>query len=208
MSNVEGQRELPTREGGARDSESIEHLLYTMETYQFSVATRTKLLDYTVNHLRHSDRSLHAGALVRLAVEAVGAGGLEGLGEALSGCVQVVLVVQVVNLHTGGDLILVEHDVVGETLVVHKGHGLPSGDAKRAWGEDESAIVSSHLDLRCPCGRGQQQAAGGGEERLSDVLQGIAAGHGGPAHGRHADNIGGGDLAAHGDLGVGLQAAE
>ena len=72
-----------------------------------------RLLD---NHL-----ALHASALVGLAVVAVGAGHVELGGDGVASRVQVVLVGQSVGGHARGDGVLVEDDVVGETLVVDPG---------------------------------------------------------------------------------------
>ena len=63
-----------------------------------------------------------------LAVVAVGAGGVELVGHLLAGAVEVVLVGDGVGVDTGGDVVLVEDDVVGERLVVDELDGLALGD--------------------------------------------------------------------------------
>ena len=81
-----------------------------------------------IRHLLDDDGALHAGALVGLAVVAVGAGGVELVGHLLAGSVEVVLVRDGVRVDTGGDIVLVEHDIVGERLVVHELNGFALGD--------------------------------------------------------------------------------
>ena len=63
-----------------------------------------------------------------LAVVAVGAGGVELVGHLLAGAVEVVLVGDGVGVDAGGDVVLVEDDVVGERLVVDELDGLALGD--------------------------------------------------------------------------------
>ena len=79
-------------------------------------------------NLLDDDGALHAGALVGLAVVAVGAGGVELVGHLLAGAVEVVLVGDGVGVDAGGDVVLVEDDVVGERLVVDELDGLALGD--------------------------------------------------------------------------------
>ena len=81
-----------------------------------------------IRHLLDDDGALHAGALVGLAVVAVGAGGVELVGHLLAGAVEVVLVGDGVGVDAGGDVVLVEDDVVGERLVVDELDGLALGD--------------------------------------------------------------------------------
>ena len=79
-------------------------------------------------NLLDDDGALHAGALVGLAVVAVGAGGVELVGHLLAGAVEVILVGDGVGVDAGGDVVLVEDDVVGERLVVDELDGLALGD--------------------------------------------------------------------------------
>lgn len=79
-------------------------------------------------NLLDDDGALHAGALVGLAVVAVGAGGVELVGHLLAGAVEVVLVGDGIGVDAGGDVVLVEDDVVGERLVVDELDGLALGD--------------------------------------------------------------------------------
>lgn len=79
-------------------------------------------------NLLDDDGALHAGALVGLAVVAVGAGGVELVGHLLARAVEVVLVGDGVGVDAGGDVVLVEDDVVGERLVVDELDGLALGD--------------------------------------------------------------------------------
>jgi hypothetical protein len=81
-----------------------------------------------VTNLGDDDGALHAGALVGLAVVAVGAGDVELVGDLLAGAVEVILVGDGVGVDARGDVVLVEHDVVGERLVVHELDGLALGD--------------------------------------------------------------------------------
>jgi len=81
-----------------------------------------------IRHLLDDDGALHAGALVGLAVVAVGAGGVELVGHLLAGAVEVILVGDGVGVDAGGDVVLVEDDVVGERLVVDELDGLALGD--------------------------------------------------------------------------------
>lgn len=141
---------------------------------------------------------------MRLAVELVGAGGLEGDGEALIRPVQVILVVNVLSLDTGGDCVFIEHDIVGESLVVDESDRLTSGNGDILGVEPEGTVVTSHLHGGGIGGGHEQQGAGGGKEGLSDGLQGIAAGRG-TDDGGHAHHGGGGQPSG-GGLGLGLEA--
>ena len=69
-------------------------------------------------NLLDDDGALHAGALVGLAVVAVGAGGVELVGHLLAGAVEVVLVGDGIGVDAGGDVVLVEDDVVGNALLL------------------------------------------------------------------------------------------
>ena len=98
-----------------------------------------------IRHLLDDDGALHAGALVGLAVVAVGAGGVELVGHLLAGAVEVILVGDGVGVDAGGDVVLVEDDVVGERLVVDELDGLALGDG----------------DLVGLLGRGERRGRGG-----------------------------------------------
>jgi hypothetical protein len=87
---------------------------------------------------------------VGLAVVAVGAGGVELVGNLLAGAVEVILVGDGVGVDAGGDVVLVEDDVVGERLVVDELDGLALGDG----------------DLVGLLGRGER-GGGGGQEAVS-----------------------------------------
>ena len=106
--------ELMSRLHNMSPEEALKRLLYT---------TSPK-----VENLLDGDGALHARALVGLAVVAVGAGGVELVGHLLAGSVEVVLVRDGVRVDTGGDVVLVEHDIVGERLVVHELNGFALGD--------------------------------------------------------------------------------
>lgn len=82
-------------------------------------------------HLGDDDGARHAGALVGLAVVPVGSGHVEGVGHLLAGAIEVILVGDGVGVDAGGDVVLVEDDVVGERLVVHELDGLALGDGDR-----------------------------------------------------------------------------
>ena len=81
-----------------------------------------------MSNLRDDDRALHAGALVGLAVVPVRARDVELVGDLLARAVEVVLVGDGIRVDAGGDVVLVEDDVVGERLVVHELDGLTLGD--------------------------------------------------------------------------------
>lgn len=117
-----------------------------------------------IRHLLDDDGALHAGALVGLAVVAVGAGGVELVGNLLAGAVEVVLVGDGVGVDAGGDVVLVEDDVVGERLVVDELDGLALGDGDLVGEEAELAVVTAELD-----GGGE---GGGGEEDGGDTDDG------------------------------------
>jgi hypothetical protein len=90
---------------------------------------------------------------VGLAVVAVGAGGVELVGHLLAGAVEVILVGDGVGVDAGGDVVLVEDDVVGERLVVDELDGLALGDG----------------DLVGLLGR-VERGGGGGQEAVSIIF--------------------------------------
>ena len=110
--------------------------------------------------------------------------------------------VEFLGLDAGGDLILVEHHVVGEALVVDERDGLAGGDTDLGGEELQRAVVAAHLHGGRIGGRHEEQRGRARDERLPDGLQGTAAGRG--AHGRHAHHGGGGHLHGGHGLGVGL----
>ena len=115
--------------------------------------TRARAKHKPAPKLGDDDGALHAGALVGLAVVAVGAGGVELVGNLLAGAVEVILVGDGVGVDAGGDVVLVEDDVVGERLVVDELDGLALGDG----------------DLVGLLGRGER-GEGGGQKRVSQFL--------------------------------------
>merc|ERR1719443_1658314 len=75
--------------------------------------------------LLDDDAADHAGALVGLAVVTVLTGNVELGGVLLAGGVEEVLRGELVDVDAPGDVVLVEHDVVGEATVVDPGDGVP-----------------------------------------------------------------------------------
>merc|ERR1719443_196069 len=112
--------------------------------------------------LLDDDAADHAGALVGLAVVPVLTGNVELGGVLLAGGVEEVLRGELVDVDAPGDVVLVEHDVVGEATVVAPGDGVPLADGDLSGLEDEAAT-----------GGAVDQLGAGGE------LHGGAVGHGG-----------------------------
>ena len=110
-----------------------------------------QLENHGSKNLGDDDGTLHAGALVGLAVVTVGAGDVELVGDLLAGAVEVVLVGEGVGVDAGGDVVLVEHDVVGERLVVHELDGLALGN-----GDLVGLLVSEEKNVKGKKGRGKK----------------------------------------------------
>jgi len=96
---------------------------------------------------------LHARALVRFAVVAVGTGNVKLVGDLLPRAVQVVFVGDLVSIDASRDVVFVEDDVVRERLVVDELNGFALGDRDGRREETEFTVVATQLD-------------GGGERRV------------------------------------------
>lgn len=103
---------------------------------------------------------------MRLAVVTVGAGDGEGIGHLVTGSVKVILVGHGVSVRTGGNVVLVEHNVVGEATVVQEGHRLALGDGDVSRLEHESAGVGAELHGGSVGGCGEGQGEGTGSDGL------------------------------------------
>ena len=112
----------------------------------------TKVLKGLIS-LVDDDLALHARALVRFAVVAVGTGNVKLVGDLLPRAVQVVFVGDLVSIDASRDVVFVEDNVVRERLVVDELNGFALGDRDGRREETEFTVVATQLD-------------GGGERRV------------------------------------------
>merc|ERR1719443_456838 len=113
--------------------------------------------------LLDDDAADHAGALVGPAVVPVLTGNVELGGVLLAGGVEEVLRGELVDVDAPGDVVLVEHDVVGEATVVDPGDGVPLADGDLSGLEDEAARVRPELHVGSLGGEGHGHGRHGGD---------------------------------------------
>ena len=105
----------------------------------------TKVLKELID-LVDDDLALHARALVRFAVVAVGTGNVKLVRDLLPRAVQVVLVGDLVGIDASRDVVFVEDDVVRERLVVDEFNSFALGDRDGRRVETEFTVVATQLD--------------------------------------------------------------